>query len=39
MTISMNFYMFNVQICIKAPWKQVDLYVWAKGQSFPLYLQ
>lgn len=35
----MNFHMFTPRICIKAPWKQVDLHAWAKGQSFPLYLQ
>lgn len=38
-TISMNFHMITAQICIKAPWKQVDLDVWAKGQSFPFHLQ
>lgn len=39
MTTSVSFYMIMAQICIKAPWKQVYLDVWAKGQSFPFHLQ
>lgn len=39
MTTSVSFHMILAQICIKAPWKQVDLDVWAKGQSFPFHLQ